>query len=356
MTFNLNDLPEALPKITPIDKLMNIITKDKKYMNSCKSANDTISYFIQGSNNLLDKIKLLPYDMDLNDMDLNDILNHLNKILKNNYDTCEICMENIEGCIYVCEQCTKFTCCSCTASMKQVSNICTRCQNENICPSTQFMITTFTCPYCRYDTKYDLKIIKLSDSPNVLQISIINPFAEKFAKVMNEIRERYETLSYPDIITFNHPNQCCVYHYSVDEECFEDDDRNCPYVPLDEYHYSDKLENPNDIVAPEEFIIYIGYPLEMGIYKHIRSDSPFTRIEIANLICKLYQEIYQEEESCIQDDSFIPIGERYIVINRNAMNKVYGIYLDIENLLLLNIKKNKYNVNGIPVYKLTIDT
>lgn len=153
--------------------------------------------------------------------------------------------------------------------------------------------------------------------------------------------------AYPEVIEFEHPHVYCqMDEDSSDEvesescentECYTSDESNecennecySDYVHLANYYLADKLSDPDAIVAPSKITIRVDYPLN-GTYEfHIDGKNDFTRRELAEYICSLYQDIYQEEEATIKNKQVLPIDQRGVFINRNRTDGKYGIWATI---------------------------
>lgn len=106
-----------------------------------------------------------------------------------------------------------------------------------------------------------------------------------------------------------------------------------------------------DLVTPEEFQIRFDYPLSNPVtFKFV--DGPYTRRELAQLICSCYQTIYREED----ESTKIPAGQiSPNMLNRNMTDGKYGIWGHDIGDLVLHTVYIKTNEHGI-LYTLGIDS
>lgn len=163
---------------------------------------------------------------------------------------------------------------------------------------------------------------------------------------------------YPNKIEFEHPHAWCeLSKHVINPMKCEGDECTSPYVHLEDYTLQDKLKDPDEIVAPNEFILYIDYPLKKPINKFIIKEKPVTRLELAEIICELYKKIYKEEEESIKNQPIIPIERRSGLINRNATDGIHGIWgHDLSDLDLVYVKLRDYHKTGLPIYELWTDS
>lgn len=129
-----------------------------------------------------------------------------------------------------------------------------------------------------------------------------------------------------------------------------------PYISLaNEKEWQDNLINPNEIVIKSKDIrVLFDYPLSKPHVVTFHNDSGFTRYELADIITKHYQFIYQRERetsSLKEETSHERYGNR--LLNRAETNGEFGIWGHVlEDLLLHKVtydKAKKY-------YTLSIDS
>lgn len=159
-------------------------------------------------------------------------------------------------------------------------------------------------------------------------------------------------MEYPKIIKFKHPHAYCRDGTS---ECEGDDDCYSPYVSLGGFNRHPGMENADEIVVPKKIILSVDYPLSRT-FEFTYETGPYTRQQLADVCCDLYQRIYKEEEETIKQQNIIPTGERVGLINRNRTDGKYGIWgHDIGDLELFEVRLvHKYDDNY--VYELWIDS
>lgn len=111
-----------------------------------------------------------------------------------------------------------------------------------------------------------------------------------------------------DDITFEHP---------VDY-----DTETSPYIQIsDPEDDLDAMPNGDEIVTPAVIKVLFNYPLENPVIVTF-SDGPFSRRQLAEIICETYAEIYRTEDETTRTQVGLMPG----MLNRNQTNGKYGIW------------------------------
>lgn len=111
------------------------------------------------------------------------------------------------------------------------------------------------------------------------------------------------------------------------------------------------LRNADEIVTNEKIQICFNYPLSRCVtFKY--DEGPYTRGELARLICDQYAKIYQEEEDT---SGIAPAQVSPLLLNRNLTSGKYGIWgYDICDLELHTVYMR--NRNNETICTLGIDS
>lgn len=123
-----------------------------------------------------------------------------------------------------------------------------------------------------------------------------------------------------DTITFEH-------------ECEWSSDGKSPYIQI--AHPDDDINSLIDadaIVTPQAINVLFSYPLERPVVVKF-DNGPYTRRRLAEIICKKYEEIYEEEDQT----STVEAGRlSQISLNRNQTTGKYGIWGHVIGDLVLH--------------------
>jgi len=134
---------------------------------------------------------------------------------------------------------------------------------------------------------------------------------------------------YPTKISF-------IIKDAFSDEEGSDRDGYSVYIADPEYDIA-KMDDPDAIVTPAIINIRFTYPLSRSVTAEF-SNGPYSRAELARIICKKYQDIYHEEDETTQT-------------NRNHTEGRYGIWGHvIEDLALVSVTKTG------PFYSLGVDS
>ena len=119
-----------------------------------------------------------------------------------------------------------------------------------------------------------------------------------------------------------------------------------PYINIENpANDIDSIHDKHEIITPSTINVLFDYPLNKPVTVTF-DEGPYTRGELAMLICEKYAEIYREESLT----TTIPVGMIPDTYNRNETNGKYGIWgHGIGDLLL-------HTVHLGDVYTLGIDS
>lgn len=109
----------------------------------------------------------------------------------------------------------------------------------------------------------------------------------------------------------------------------------------------ERMLNPDEIVTPNCITIEFDYPLKRPVLFDF-IEGPYSRRELARVICEKYQEIYDAED---ESTNILASQRAGNILNRNCTDGIYGIWgHSIGDLTLHTVDRNRDGVYTLGVY------